>query len=201
MAGVILLIWIKDRKRNFCSQLRVLVPKHSRLNVIGKPISAGLTAAAIVMTVLVPARPQEADQGRTQYLDNCAGCHGDDGKGAGPLSAKLKTKPTDLTLLAKRNHGSFDAAAVYQMIDGRNGRNAHRNDEMPIWGCRHETPAVPAPSASSTHHRKIPKRVISAMKGHESELDSLLDLPCGSEQVVRDRILSIVDYLSELQTK
>jgi hypothetical protein len=39
------------------------------------------------------------------------------------------------------------------------------------------------------------------MKGHESELDSLLDLPCGSEQVVRDRILSIVDYLSELQTK
>lgn len=43
--------------------------------------------------------------------------HGADAKGAGPLSDKLKTKPTDLTLLAKRNHGSFDSTAVYQMID------------------------------------------------------------------------------------
>jgi mono/diheme cytochrome c family protein len=201
MAGSILLIWIKDRERNFCSQSQAFAPKHSRMNVIGKAILAGLAAAAIVMVALVPARPQDADKGRTQYAENCAGCHGGDGKGAGPLSAKLKTKPADLTLLAKRNHGSFDAAAVYQMIDGRNGRAAHRNAEMPIWGCRHEAPAPPAPAALSTHHRKIPKRVISAMKGRESELDSLLNLPCGSEQDVRERILSIVDYLSQLQTK
>jgi hypothetical protein len=40
-----------------------------------------------------------------------------------------------LTLLAKRNHGSFDSAAVYQMIDGRNARATHRGAEMPIWGC------------------------------------------------------------------
>ena len=39
------------------------------------------------------------------------------------------------------------------------------------------------------------------MKGRESELNSLLDLPCGSEEAVRDRILSIVDYLSQLQVK
>jgi hypothetical protein len=32
-------------------------------------------------------------------------------------------------------------------------------------------------------------------------LDSLLDLPCGSEEAVRDRILSIVDYLGQLQAK
>jgi mono/diheme cytochrome c family protein len=201
MASAILLIWIKDRGRNFCSQLRTFTPKHSRVTVIGKSIPAGLAVAAIVMAVIVPARPQDADKGRTQYVENCAGCHGDDGKGAGPLSAKLKTKPTDLTVLAKRNHGSFDAASVYQMIDGRNGRAAHRNAEMPIWGCRHDTPAIPAPAASNTHHRKIPKRVVSAMKGRQSELDSLLDLPCGSEQAVQDRIHSIVDYLSELQTK
>src|SRR5215468_2025597 len=143
---------------------------------IGVPISVMLCAAAFVLAATSGALAQDADKGQAAYMENCAGCHGADAKGSGPLSAKLKTKPTDLTLLAKRNHGSFDAAAVYQMIDGRNGRNAHRNAEMPIWGCRHETPAVPAPSASSTHHRKIPKRVISAMKGHESELDSLLDL-------------------------
>src|SRR5215472_1825960 len=125
------------------------------------PISASLCAAATLMAAVVCAWPQQADKGQTEYMDNCAGCHGADAKGAGPLSAKLKTKPTDLTLLAKRNHGSFDSAAVYQMIDGRNTRSTHRGAEMPIWGCRHETPAVPAPAASSTHPRKIPKRVIS----------------------------------------
>jgi hypothetical protein len=50
----------------------------------------------------------------------------------------------------------------------------------------------------SKHHRKIPKRVVSAMKGREDELDSL---SCDSEEAVRDRILSIVDYLSELKVK
>jgi hypothetical protein len=33
--------------------------------------------------------------------------HGADAKGAGPLSDKLKTKPTDLTLLAKRQSREF----------------------------------------------------------------------------------------------
>jgi len=137
-------------------------------------ISVRLCAAAFLMAAIAGAVAQDADKGRTEYMENCAGCHGADAKGAGPLSAKLKTKPTDLTLLAKRNHGSFDSTAVYQMIDGRNARATHR---------------------------KIPKRVVSAMKRRESELDTLLDLPCGSEEAVRDRILSIVDYLGQLQTK
>jgi len=166
---------------------------------IGRRISARLCAAAFLMAAIGGALAQDADKGQAEYMENCAGCHGADAKGSGPLSAKLKTKPTDLTLLAKRNHGSFDSAAVYQMIDGRNKR--HRGAEMPIWGCRHEPPAVPVLPAPSKNHRKIPKRVVSAMKRRESELDTLLDLPCGSEEAVRDRILSIVDYLSQLQVK
>jgi len=168
---------------------------------IGRPISGRLYAAAFLMAAIGGALAQGADKGQTEYTENCAGCHGADAKGAGPMSAKLKTKPTDLTLLAKRNHGTFDSAAVYQMIDGRNTRATHRGAEMPIWGCRHQPPAVPAPPALSKNHHKIPKRVVSAMKRRESELDSLLDLPCGSEEAVRDRILSIVDYLSQLQAK
>jgi cytochrome c1 len=144
---------------------------------------------------------QDADKGQTEYMENCAGCHGADARGAGPLSAKLKTRPADLTLLAKRNHGSFDTAAVYQMIDGRSARPTHRGAEMPIWGCRHDPPAVPAPPTLSKHQRKIPKRVVSAMKRRETELDSLLDLPCGSEEAVRGRILAIVEYLNRLQAK
>lgn len=80
-------------------------------------ISVRLCAAAFLAAAIGGALAQDADKGRTEYMENCAGCHGADAKGAGPLSDKLKTKPTDLTLLAKRNHGSFDSTAVYQMID------------------------------------------------------------------------------------
>ena len=168
---------------------------------IRRPISVGLCAAAFLVAAMGSALALDTDKGQTEYMENCAGCHGADAKGVGPLSAKLKTKPADLTLLAKRNHGSFDSAAVYQMIDGRNKRATHRGAEMPIWGCRHEPPPVPAPPAPGKNHRKIPKRIVSAMKRRESELDTLLDLPCGSEEAVRNRILSIVDYLSQLQAK
>jgi mono/diheme cytochrome c family protein len=192
------LIWIKDRRRNLPA---VAAPKRFGTTAMTPPISASLCAAALLLAAGVCAWPQDGDKGRTEYMDNCAGCHGADAKGAGPLTANLKTKPTDLTLLAKRNHGSFDTAAVYQMIDGRNTRATHRAAEMPIWGCRHDAPAVSLPMAGGKHHRKIPKRVVSALQRRESELDSLLDLPCGSEEAVRERILSIVDYLSQLQAK
>jgi hypothetical protein len=39
------------------------------------------------------------------------------------------------------------------------------------------------------------------MKGHENELDTLLDLPCDSEAAVRGRLLAIVSYLSLVQQK
>jgi len=41
-------------------------------------------------------------------------------KGGGPVSEELKTRPADLTALAKNNNGVFPYDRVYQMIDGRN---------------------------------------------------------------------------------
>jgi hypothetical protein len=97
-----------------------------------------------------------------------------DAKGSGPDSAKLHIKPVDLTALAKRNRGRFDPAAVYQMIDGRNARLSHHSAEMPIWGCRHQTPL---PTLPATTKRKIPKRILSQIRPHEDELNTLFDLP------------------------
>ena len=138
-------------------------------------IVAFTTAAA--MAVVPYARPQDADRGQIEFLLNYAGCHGTDAKGSGPQSAKLHTKPVDLTLLAKRNHGRFDPGAVYQMIDGRNARLSHHSAEMPIWGCRHQTQLPTLPATIKRKH-KSPKRILSQMKPHENELNSLLDLPC-----------------------
>jgi hypothetical protein len=152
------------------------------------------TTAAVMVTVSY-ARPQDADRGQIEFLLNCAGCHGTDAKGSGPQSAKLHMKSVDLTVLAKRNRGRFDPGAVYQMIDGRNARSSHH-----VWGCRHQSP-LPTLPAATNRKQKIPKRILSQMKPHENELDSLLDLPCDSEATIRERLLAIVSYLSLVQEK
>ena len=49
------------------------------------------------------------------------------------MSVELKSTPSDLTVLAKKNNGVFPVGAVYEMIDGRKSVSAHSTREMPIW--------------------------------------------------------------------
>jgi mono/diheme cytochrome c family protein len=72
--------------------------------------------------------------GSSIYRTYCAVCHGREAKGDGPLAENLRQAPPDLTLLAKRNAGKFDADAVHRMIDGRNPIKGHGGPDMPIWG-------------------------------------------------------------------
>ena len=77
---------------------------------------------------------QDIDLGKMNYESNCAACHGQSGKGDGPVSVELRAKPTDLTLIAKRNGGVFPADVLYRIIDGRKTVRAHGTYEMPVWG-------------------------------------------------------------------
>ena len=131
-------------------------------------------------------------------MSNCATCHGADGKGNGPLGAKLRTKPADLTTLAKRNNGVFSSDALYKMIDGREATRTHGGVEMPIWGCRHSSQPV---SLENVRKRKHANRPTSRRTAHTSTFKSFLDLPCDPEPVIKDRILSIVEYLSHIQER
>jgi mono/diheme cytochrome c family protein len=164
-------------------------------------LAAGALAAIVTTAGVTVMRAQDADKGEVEFLLNCAGCHGTDGKGSGSQSAKLDAKPTDLTLLAEHNHGRFDAGAIYQKIDGRNVRSSHHNAGMPIFGCRHQSSPPPKLPPITKRNQKIPKRLLSQLKSHETELDSLLDMPCDSETDIKERILSIVSYLSLIQAK
>ena len=56
--------------------------------------------------------------GRTLFGEYCAPCHGVDGKGHGPLAAGLRVPPPDLTTIAARNDGQFNAGAVEDRING-----------------------------------------------------------------------------------
>ncbi len=80
---------------------------------------------------------QEIDKGKVEYQSSCAACHGMDGKGDGPVSAELKSRPSDLTLLAKKNNGVFPIDALNEVIDGTRQTRAHGNREMPVWGLRY----------------------------------------------------------------
>ncbi len=63
----------------------------------------------------------------------CASCHGDAGRGNGPLVAQLRRRPPDLTKFAARNGGVFPTEVVRRIVDGRNVPS-HGDPAMPIWG-------------------------------------------------------------------
>ena len=75
-----------------------------------------------------------AAKGKIIYERYCGSCHGSAGRGDGPLAPDLRVPPTDLTLLAAKNHGRFPIDAVARAIDGRQTTRGHGTPDMPVWG-------------------------------------------------------------------
>ncbi len=73
------------------------------------------------------------EMGRLDYMQGCAGCHGESGMGHGPLAEFLTVDPPDLTTLAAENDGAFPMLEVIHAIDGRTELRAH-GGPMPVWG-------------------------------------------------------------------
>ena len=128
----------------------------------------GLAAAVCFTTGAVA---QDLMLAEWTYKDNCAACHGLDGKGDGPATDVLTTKPTNLTALASQNDGIYPFGRVYQVIDGRVSVAGHGTTDMPIWGNYFRAEALPA-----TRHPGI-----------------------SAEEVVQGRILGLVYYIQTLQ--
>lgn len=64
----------------------------------------------------------------------CASCHGESGRGDGPVASSLATVVPDLTRIAERNEGEFPAGLIRETIDGRSLVVAHGTRFMPVWG-------------------------------------------------------------------
>lgn len=101
--------------------------------------------------------------GDSVYKTYCATCHGKGGTGDGPLSGQLRHAPPDLTLLAKRNGGRFDAASVHRMIDGRKPLKGHGGPDMPVWGDAFRR-------SSEGYSEKAVKKRIDALVAHLKSL-------------------------------
>ncbi len=76
----------------------------------------------------------DGKSGPDVYRTYCASCHGAAARGDGPLATHLRFSPPDLTLLAKKNGGTFDDAEVHRIIDGRKPVKGHGGPDMPVWG-------------------------------------------------------------------
>jgi len=148
----------------------------SRARIAG-PARAGVRfSAAVAMIVaacgsaMAADQPEAAIDGARLYRQHCASCHGLTGMGDGPIAEKLKIAPPALATLARQNAGKFPAEYVFHVIDGREARRAHGGRDMPVWGSYY---------------------------GIQAQWESRNK--ANAEEVVQQRIASLVDYLESIQ--
>ena len=103
--------------------------------MFGMPRSIVLIAAGMAGTAAAArGAAVTVETGSALFRSYCASCHGAEAKGDGPLAGNLRVAPSDLTRLANRNHGKFDAEKVRRAIDGRGPKEIHGGSDMPVWG-------------------------------------------------------------------
>ena len=115
------------------------------------------------------AEAQPIGYGEAEYLNSCVACHGEFGRGDGPLADELVTAPADLTRLSELNGGEFPYWKVFETIDGRSLIPAHGTRDMPIWG----------------------QEFLSD--------DGKTYGPIGGEAVTQERIHALAEYIATLQ--
>jgi mono/diheme cytochrome c family protein len=72
--------------------------------------------------------------GKSEYENHCATCHGVSATGNGAMAAFLTLKPADLTQISQKNGGEFPFWRIFRVIDGREDVMAHGSRRMPVWG-------------------------------------------------------------------
>ena len=94
--------------------------------VVGALVLVGALSSSAI------AAPEVAS-GATLYKTYCASCHGTEARGNGPVAAAMRSRPPDLTQLARGNSGLFPADRVRRIVDGREVES-HGTRDMPVWG-------------------------------------------------------------------
>ena len=105
-----------------------------------------LGAVALVLACAEAEMP-EAPEGEKVFAENCALCHGAGGRGDGAIAAGLRPRPADLTVIARRNGGTFPVSQVLSQIDGYE-RDPVAGVEMPEFGLLLEGDLVPVETAN-----------------------------------------------------
>jgi mono/diheme cytochrome c family protein len=97
-------------------------------------LAAGLAGAPPSGVGLQEGSPTYGVSGSYTYRMYCASCHGEKGKGDGPLAENLRFHPPDLTEMAKRNGGDYPTSTIRRIVDGRDPVAGRGGPDMPVWG-------------------------------------------------------------------
>lgn len=96
-------------------------------------------SAVLAWTAASDASPQERppredyNSGAYLYRTFCATCHGDSGKGDGPVADIAVRPPSDLTVLARRHGGTYPRNEVMGVLDNTPPVAGHAPPAMPNW--------------------------------------------------------------------
>lgn len=97
-------------------------------SVIGLCFALSFGAAAFDAATLADYSGEEI------FNTFCASCHGESGRGDGPVAAGLVNVVPNLTTIAQR-YGEFPFARIRETIDGRGVViSSHGTRVMPVWG-------------------------------------------------------------------
>jgi len=95
----------------------------------------GVSGNAAAQRVVTPPVVISSLSGADLFRFYCATCHGNGGKGDGPVVASLKTQPPDLTTITVRHGGHFPSEDLLRFVAGDDRLvDAHGSREMPVWG-------------------------------------------------------------------
>lgn len=120
------------------------------------------------------AQQSKFDPGKREFENNCASCHGSDGKGNGPMVEFLRRSPPDLSLLAKNNQGILPINRMFDVIEGANVAS-HGSRDMPIWGREYRIEEA--------------QNLLEARGNYDASA------------LVRARILTLLEYINCLQVR
>jgi mono/diheme cytochrome c family protein len=153
----------------------------NNLRALGMLIVTGLAAASLNGQVrsdtTLPAEA-EALTGSRSFDVYCASCHGRSGQGNGPAASSLRTAPADLTVLTRRNGGTFPRERVTATIGGSSGSAIHGSLDMPVWGPTFR--AIDPNGQEAIRLRNLVAFVASIQRPAVAAAQSLID-PDGAE--------------------
>nr|WP_058248998.1 c-type cytochrome [Tropicibacter naphthalenivorans] len=121
-------------------------------------MAGALALAGCVEKDVMPG-PQD---GKALFMENCAVCHGADGKGDGEMARAMVKPPKNLTLIAVRNGDAFPRARIMSVIDGY-ARSDMAGPGMPEFGALLEGDLVPFDSGDGKQ-TPTPRKLVALLE-------------------------------------